>query len=161
MPIHDGTIRRSGPSFLCQGHATVAENETPSPDDPVGALSFLFQGRARVTKNETPKSPKHRNTKHTPKSRNQPGESCDPGQPYIETHRICVHMFPRSVPTRSRCTDSVGPGFGLVIGTTWDSHLKVECCASNHIHVSSQCPNTFPEIRELLRQMGSGLVVTK
>ena len=31
----------------------------------------------------------------------------------------------------------------------------------HHIHVSSQCPNTFPEIRELLRQMGSGLVVTK
>ena len=44
--------------------------------------------------------------------------------------------------------DSVGPGFGLVIGSTSDSHLEVECCASNHIHVSSECHHTFPEIRE-------------
>ena len=39
--------------------------------------------------------------------------------------------------------------------------LTRRCCASNHIHISSECHHTFPEIRELLRQMGSGLVVTK
>ena len=54
-----------------------------------------------------------------------------------------------------------GPGFGLVIGFTSVPRSEVECCASNHIHVSSECHHTFPEIRELLRQMGSGLVVTK
>ena len=59
-------------------------------------------------------------------------------------------------------TDSVGPDSRvcLVIGSTSDSHLEVECCASNHIHVASECHHTFPEIRESLRQMGSGLVVT-
>jgi len=51
--------------------------------------------------------------------------------------------------------DSVGPGFGLVIGSTSVPRLEVECCASNHIHVSSECPHAFSEIRELLRQMGS------
>ena len=58
-------------------------------------------------------------------------------------------------------TNSVEPGFGLVIGSTSFPRLEVECCASNHIHVSSECPNTFPEKRALLRQMDSGLVVTK
>ena len=38
---------------------------------------------------------------------------------------------------------------------------ELKCCASDHIHVSSECYHTLPEIRELLRQMGSGLVVTK
>ena len=79
---------------------------------------------------------------------------------FIETHRIwCTCFRGRFRPGIG--TDSVGPGFGLVIGSTSVSRLEVECCTSNHIHVSSQCPNTFPEIRELLRQMGSGLVVTK
>ena len=55
----------------------------------------------------------------------------------------------------------LGPGFGLVIGFTSVPRSEVDCCASNHIHVSSECHHTFPEIRELLRQMGSGLVVTK
>ena len=74
---------------------------------------------------------------------------------FIETHRIwCTCFRGRFRPGIG--TDSVGPGFGLVIGSTSVSSLEVECCASNHIHVSSQCPNTFPEIRELLRQMGSG-----
>ena len=71
-------------------------------------------------------------------------------------------MFLRSVPTKeSVLADSVGPAFGLVMGSTSDSHLEVECCASNHIHVSSECHHTVPEIRELLRQMVSGLVVTE
>ena len=50
---------------------------------------------------------------------------------------------------------------GLVIGFTSVPRSEVECCANNQIHVSSECHYSFPEIRELLRQMGSGLVVTK
>ena len=77
----------------------------------------------------------------------------------IRTHRICVHMVPMSFPTRSRYR--LGPGFDLVIGYATAPRSGVECCASNHIHVSSECHHTFPEIRELVGQMGSGLVVTK
>ena len=68
-------------------------------------------------------------------------------------------MVPTSFPTRSRYR--FGPGFGLVIGFTSVRRSEVECCTSDHIHVSSECHHTFPKIRELLRQMGSGLVVTK
>ena len=52
-------------------------------------------------------------------------------------------------------------GFGLVIGCTSVPRSEVEWCSSNHINISSECHHTFPGIRELLRQMGSGLVVTK
>ena len=70
-----------------------------------------------------------------------------------------TRLVPMSFPTPSRYR--LRPGFGLVIGFTSVPRSEVECCASNHIHVSSECHHTFPEIWELLRQMGSGLVVTK
>jgi hypothetical protein len=72
---------------------------------------------------------------------------------FIKAHRICERMVPMSFPTRSRYR--LGPGFGLVIDNASVPRSEVECCASNHIHVSYECHNT------LLRQMGSGLVVTK
>ena len=78
---------------------------------------------------------------------------------FIKTHRICVHMVPMSFPTWSRYR--LGAGFGLVIGCTSVPRSEVECCASNHSNISSKCYHTFPGIRELLWQMGSGLVVTK
>ena len=71
----------------------------------------------------------------------------------FETHRICAHM----VPSRFR----LGPGFGLIIGPASVPRLEVKCCVRNHIHVSSEGHHTFPEIRELLRQMGSGLPDSK
>ena len=45
-------------------------------------------------------------------------------------------MVPMAFPTRSRYR--LGPGFGLVIGYTSVPRSEVECCASNHIHVSSE-----------------------
>ena len=77
----------------------------------------------------------------------------------FEIHRVCAHMVPRSIPTRSRF--QLGPGFGLVIDSASVPRLEVIRCASNHIYASSKCHRTFPEIRESHQQMGSGLVVTK
>ena len=63
-------------------------------------------------------------------------------------------------PTRSRFR--LGPGFGLaqVIGSASVPRLEVERCANNDIHPMSVI-TPFLKIRELLRQMGSGPVVTK
>ena len=54
---------------------------------------------------------------------------------------VCTCFRGRSRPGVG--TDSVGSDFGLVIGSTSDSHLEVECCASNHIHVSSEFIHTL------------------
>ena len=62
-------------------------------------------------------------------------------------------MVPMSFPSRSRF--QLGPGFGLDIGSSSVPRLEVECCARNHIRLSSECHHTFPEIRELPLQMGS------
>ena len=46
---------------------------------------------------------------------------------FIETHRICVHMVPKSVPTRIRFR--LGPGFHRFhIGSALRGG-NVECCA--------------------------------
>jgi hypothetical protein len=59
----------------------------------------------------------------------------------IESVRTCFRG--RSRPGVG--TDSVGPGFGLVVAFTSDSLLEVECCASNHILVSSEHITPFPK----------------
>ena len=68
----------------------------------------------------------------------------------------CAHMVPRSIPTRSRFR--LGTFFDLVIGSASVPRLEVNVVRV----ITSMYPlSVTPLLRQLLRQMGSGLVDTK